>query len=447
MSEHEPLPEGEEPVPEGARVMTFVRWGLFVVMAAVAALSFWFLIEPAGKTRLKYTCPMVEHAFVVTDEAGECPLCHMTLMPLDTESIDARKAELQAAGPQKVKGVVPVALHLDRVQRGGVSTTKVVARELASGKKAPAYVAAPEQGQAKVHARAAGFVERVLVGEVGAQVGAGQVMALYYAPDVYRAQEELLAVHRWGDGASGGAHAGMGEAIKRRLELFGMSSADIDALVKQGSPSRLVAIRAPASGTITRKELSLGAYVTPEMTLYEIVDLGRAYVVAEVFGRDAAGIKVGATAEVSLPSLGSEVHRAKVDLVYPDLNVASRTLRVRLRLEDRPKGLRPGVFGEARFGAERRRALLVPRDAVIDTGDEQYAFVDGGDGHFEPRKVRVGAEEGELLEITEGLLEGEPVVSRAAFLIDAESRLLASFVQPKAPASASAAPASSGGAP
>lgn len=452
MSDGTELQEGREPPPPGVRPMAALRWLLLAATAFLALFSSWTLLARGGKGGQRYTCPMVEHAFVVTDEAGDCPLCHMKLMPLAPELIEARRQdaqkEMDQAGSQ-VPGVMPIAVHLDRAQKMGVRVVRAEELDLDESLRAPAFVASPEQGESRVHVRAPGYIERVLVAEIGARVAAGQPLAYLYAPEIYRAQEEFLLARRWRgehgtsihetSGQGGAAGAGLAEAAGRRLELLGLTGRELEALASKGSPSRLVAVRAPASGVITRKEVALGAYVTPEMALYEVVDLSRAYLVADLLAADAPRLKVGDAGVAVFGELGEAP--VQVDLLYPEVNSAARTTRVRLRFTGARPALRPGLYGEARFTLGRRRALLVPRDALIDTGTQRYLFEDLGDGKYAPRLVTTGAEHQGRIEIRSGLKAGVSVVSGAAFLIDAESRLQATFSGLLAPsASAPAAP-------
>ncbi|MCS6899027.1 MAG: efflux RND transporter periplasmic adaptor subunit [Myxococcales bacterium] len=429
------LREGKEPPPPGVKWMAAVRWLLLVAVGALALWSGWEMLAGPGGKGLKYTCPMVEHAFVVTDEPGDCPLCHMTLMELEPALIEARRQEAQqemAGVGLTVPGLVPVAVHLDRAQKMGVRSAMVEEMELDEELRAPAYVASPEQGESRVHARSPGYLERVLVTEIGVQVHAGQTLAYLYAPEIYRAQEEFLLARRWqGEADAGaasreGAHAGgsLAEAARRRLELLGLSSRDLDEIVQKNAPVRAVPVRAPASGVVTRKEAALGAYVTPEMPLYEIVDFSRVYLVADVLAIESLRLRVG---DRGIASFGPDELPVVVDLIYPEVNDTARTLRVRLRFLGKTPVLRPGLYGAVRFALGKRRALVIPRDAVLDTGTQRHVFVDLGAGRFAPRLVAVGAEHQGRVEIHSGLKAGERVVSGAAFLIDAESRLQAAF--------------------
>lgn len=440
-----PLHEGEEPPPAGIHQMAALRWLILLATAVIAALSFWFLLAPKEHGNIRYTCPMVEHAFIVLDEPGECPICHMVLTPMDAELIEARKASAheETDGGASVPGVMPIALHLDRVQKLGVRMASVIESETDAALRVPAYVATPEQNQSQVHVRAAGFVEKIAVGQTGVSIAAGQALFYMYSPEIYRAQEELLAIRRFASTDGGALDQGPNiEASRRRLELLGLDRKDLDRILARDQPERATAVRAPAAGFVTRKDVALGAYVTPEMTLYELVDLSRVYVIADVFASDVPRLSPGSAGMVRFTQAGIEVE-AKIELIYPEVDPQARTTKVRLSVSNKQHKLRPGMYGEATFQTAPRRSLSIPRDALIDTGSAQYVFIDEGEGHFAPRAVVVGPETVDRVEILEGLRAGERVVASATFLIDSESRLSASLAGVTTAASSAASAASS----
>lgn len=452
---HEDMPDGEEPPPPGVKLMSVFRWLLLLAVGILAVWAYISMMGPRGGGGTKYTCPMVEHAFVITDEPGDCPLCHMKLMPIDPELIEARRKdaqqELSEAGPA-VSGVMPISVHLDRAQKMGVRSATVEEVTVDDTVRAPSYIASPEQGESRVHVRAPGYIERVVVAEVGTKVSAGQPLAYIYAPEIYRAQEEFLLANRWkrGQDSSGPSLQQDGlnpsgpslvDAARKRLELLGMGKRELDELIAKGAPLRTVAVRAPASGIITRKEVALGAYVTPEQPLYEVVDLSKAYLVADLLATEAPKLKNGDSGTAYFGTLGQA--QVKVDLIYPEVNSAARTTRVRLRFTGEHPALRPGLFGEVRFSLGQRKVLLAPRDALLDTGTQRYVFEDAGSGKFIPRIVTTGGDYQGRVELRTGVKAGTLVVSGAAFLIDAESRLQASFSGLLLGASASASASTS----
>jgi Cu(I)/Ag(I) efflux system membrane fusion protein len=327
-----------------------------------------------------------------------------------------------------------VMLALDRRQAIGVVTEPVVTRVLRDTLEAPAALEAPEGARSEVHTRVPGFVERVLVRETGGHVSRGQTLAYLYSPALLQTQQELLLASRWNDGGLGGA----AQAARRALELNGMSAQDVDTVLRTGTPLRAVPLRASAGGVVLRRAILPGMYATPEVALYELAELSTLWAVARVPAAELWRVRTGQRAVFTSDDRRSTAVGA-VARVEPSLDDATRSARVRVPVPN-PRGtLRPGQYGSITLeGAVATAQLLVPRDALVDTGDARYVYVEREEGLFEPRAVRPGSlVEGRSWTVT-GVREGERVVSRGAFLLDSESRLQAAL---------SAAPARDGGAP
>jgi Cu(I)/Ag(I) efflux system membrane fusion protein len=319
-----------------------------------------------------------------------------------------------------------VKLALDRVQSIGVRTAVAEDRALASTLRVTAVVTPPEQGASEVHVRTPGFVEAILVDQTGVAVRAGQPMLSVYSPEILQAQNELLATSQW----MGDAGASSASSARRKLELLGMSPADIERVLVKREPLRAIPIAAPRGGFVTKKGVVLGSYVTPETVLYEVQDLSSVYVIADVLAADVGSVAVGAEGKF-LPSGHPErAMTAKVDLVYPLVNAEARTRRIRMRLRnDATKAYLPGEYGTVELTLASRRGVAIPRDAIIETGTASYVFVVAGEGRFTPRVVVTAGSDEERVTIVAGLAAGERVVSGATFLVDSESRLQASIAE------------------
>lgn len=389
-----------------------------------------------------YVCPM--HPHVQSDKPGECPICHMdlellqpdggTITPSTPSSVHAHApapAPSHANAPMPTDagtkpnagdtppGTAPVQLSLDRIQSINVRTSLVEAKDIARTLRVTATVQPMEEGAAQVHVRAPGFVERVAVQQTGIAVGAGQLLFSMYSPEIFQAQSELVAASKWNEAQNGNAPPALAGA-RRKLELFGMSNAEIDRVVKTGEPVRAIGVFAPSGGVVMKRNVVLGMYVTPDLALYELQDLSRVYVVADVFAKDAELVKKGARARF-VPARASAPVDGEIDLVYPLADPAARTTRARMTLK---RGdLRPGDYGTVELSLDKARVLTVPRDAVIDTGENAYVFVVGQDGIFYPHVIERGGEDGERVIVRGGVAEGVRVVSGATFLVDSESRL------------------------
>ncbi len=424
--------------------MAGFRWLLIVLAATLAGFSWWTIAraEQGSQSEPRYYCPM--HPQVTSHDPGECPICHMTLEPIPKER---QKANQKPAPQVKARpedhdhdagapapgspppGTAPVELTLDRVQAIGVRTVLAEQRPGSDHLRAPAVVEAAESGFAAVHARAGGFVERVAVKETGIRVRAGQELAAIYSPEIYQAQAELLTVKSWnGQGQS----AETEQRVRQKLSLLGVSSAAVDAIVKRGEPERTISLSAPISGFVTKKNVVLGSFVTPETPLFEIVDLSKVYVIANLYASEIERAPVGTEGTFRATNKPEQPFTAKVDLVYPAVDPNARTTRVRLQVKSKDVVLVPGEYGYVEFSAPGTQTVSIPRDAVIDTGRHTYVFVALGEGKFAARTVALGAElDGERIEVHAGLGAGERVVSGATFLLDSESRLRASLAEPE----------------
>lgn len=405
------------------RFIGVVRW-IFVALSFVAAAATWtkyFREEQSGHgadARPRYHCPM--HPQITSPDPGECPICHMDLEPIpETRAA----ASIDPSDTKLPPGTSEVSLSIDRIQATGVRSTAVIQRARTERQRVVATLAAAERGAAEVHARTPGFVEYVGVSESGNAVKRGQLVAAIYSPEAFQAQTELIAATKFGEAGKGTV-----DAARTRLELLGMGSTEIDRVIASGKPARTIGLSAPIAGVVSKKNVVLGSYVTPETSLFEIVDLSTILVLIEVPQSSAEGLKVGSTGALFVGARTGEGVPIKIDLIYPQLDAAARTVRARATLKN-DGAMKPGQSGTVELDATNDPVAMVPRDAVVDTGRTTYVFVDLGDGKFSPRIVKLGASSEDLVEVRSGVVAGEKVVCGATFLVDAESRLRASFVQ------------------
>lgn len=462
------LPEGVEPPPPGTRAMAVVRWLLVIGMAVVAFLSLGYALdlrhahEGATAAAEVWYCPM--HPAVVADHPGDCPICGMALVKRDAAAapvshaghrhrpedpfvcpmhpeetgastedrcpickmrlepratVDAGKEAGPSAG---VPGLAALELSLDRVQLVGMKTAKVVEDSLASELRTVGAVAAPEGGLAKVTTRYAGFVESVVVAETGKKVKRGQLMAVVYSPQVYLAEQEYLTSKKLSvEGLDLGAEA------RKRLDLLGVPAGEIAAVDKNGKPSKALGVFAPIDGFVVQKAAVIGMSFQAGTELYTLADLGKVWVLADVYEAELARVQVGQLAKATFAHLPNRAFEGAIKLVYPSVDPVTRTTKVRLELDNAGLELAPGMYATVTVTLPAAKGLVVPREALVDTGELQYVFLDKGGGRFEPRRVTTGARVGEKVEVKSGLVAGETVVTTGNFLLDSESRLRAAI--------------------
>jgi membrane fusion protein, copper/silver efflux system len=435
--------------PPGVRTMSIVRWILVVVTAVVAIGSVFAYLGSAGvhpggaasaPSKQLYHCPM--HPSVVRDRPGQCPICSMTLVPNLQQPAPPANPTKPSSAAAGVTGLAEVNLTPERIQLIGMRTANVKREAMGGELRTVGVVAANERGLAQINTRFSGWIQKLLVSETGEHVRRGQVLATIYSPDVLRAEQELLVAHGWNAAGSTGAKvtgphehddfaSGLDANARGRLELLGIAAQEIDEILRTGRASEAIAIRSPVDGYVTGKNAVVGVAVQPGTVLFEVADLSQVWVTAEVFEQDISRVKVGQRARFELSSFPGEIHTGKVSFIYPTLDSGNRSLRVRLEFKNRsdrsgPR-LRPGMYGTVYLDLPSTTGLMVPAEAVVDTGETHYLFVAKNGGRFEPRVVTVGAHLKDKVEILSGVAEGETVVTTGNFLLDSESRLRAAI--------------------
>ena len=202
-----------------------------------------------------------------------------------------------------------------------------------------------------------------------------------------------------------------------------MTESQIEALERRGLADPVLTVYAPSSGIVMKRDAVPGKYVEPGTTLYEIADLSMVWISAEIYESEVAIMKVGQPAAVTFAAYPGETFNGKVAYVYPTLNTEARTVRVRLEFQNPGLKLKPGMYGNVTLRTAAVRTLVVPKEAIVDTGLRQLVFMDRGQGRYEPAAVKVGRRSQDAVEVMEGLKEGDRIVTSANFLLDAESKL------------------------
>lgn len=320
----------------------------------------------------------------------------------------------------------PVSVAPERWGPLGVRVGEVRQHALDRTLRAVATVALDESRLTHVHTRFSGWIERLYVSTTGEHVRKGQVVATVFSRELWTAQNEMLALARSGRGLAAVEHASLLDGSRARLRVLGMSAGEIAALERSGRPRRTVAVTAPHQGAVIHRNVSVGAAVDPSTEIVTIADLSRVWVLAEIPEADVPHVKRGGRATLTFPATGGAPITSQVEFLYPTLTERTRTLRVRFSLENPSGALRSGMYGVAEIAVEAAPAIMIPRDAVVDTGRVQHVFVLGADGTFAPRRVELGARLADRVEIKSGLASGERIVESGVFLIDSESRLRAS---------------------
>jgi Cu(I)/Ag(I) efflux system membrane fusion protein len=319
-----------------------------------------------------------------------------------------------------VPGTVRVAPA--RRQLIGITTGRVREKKLRVTIRAAGQVSYDETRLSDVALKFNGWIGELHANAIGKSVKKGEPLFTVYSPELLSAQEEYLEVLRR-TSAKEGKHRL--DAARRRLRLWDISNAQIDALEKRNRAQEYVPILAPADGVVIDKEVVEGSAFRAGQRLLRIADLSRVWVEAQVYDYELPLIKTGMKAKVVLPELQDREYPAKVDFIYPFMEGDTHTARVRVVLDNSDGFLRPEMYAQLNLKAKLGKRLVVPESAVLYSGQSRVVFLDLGDGRLAPRKIKTGQRSRKWIEVLEGLEAGDTVVTSGNFLIAAESKLKA----------------------
>lgn len=439
----------------GAALALLAVWGA-LVPAHVGTLGIRAAVSqqtPVPTPRTLYSCSM--HPQVLRDEPGRCPICGMELAPIPPQR---SSGAVQQPGQRKVKywwdpmmnppyisdrpGKSPMGMDLIPVyedeavagevilidprlrQNMGLRTALVRRGPLRKTVRAYAQVREREGARVDVTLRVSGWIERLYADTEGMDVVQGQPLFDLFSPELQTAIDEWIALQPESRATSTATRTLL-DTARRRLEQLGLEPAQIDAFAKRTQAPRSVTFYSPGNLHVVEKRVFQGGYVTAGETVLGLSDRRRVWVDARIYEQDLPYVHEGAEAEAEFVALPGKVIRGHISFLHPHLEGQSRTALARMEVENPNHELREGMYATVRIHSELAPdAVLVPREAVIDSGLRQIAFVDLGDGHFEPRFVQLG-ESGEdgMVSVRSGLAPGEAVVVSGQFLLDVESRL------------------------
>lgn len=391
-----------------------------------------------------WTCPM--HPHVREHGPGTCPECGMELVPVASAGVPR-----PAASSAPPRGGVQIDLR--RQQLVNVRTVRVERRPLAATVRTVGLVRYDETRVADVNVKVEGWIRDLFVDSTGSLVTSGQPLFALYSPELVATQNDYLLALRARDRlrdsplADVRAHADrLVDAARQRLVLWDLPRDQIARLEESREAEAALVFRSPVTGYVIEKRVVEGQHVTPGQSLYTIADLSTVWIEADLYEQDLSRVRIGQPATVTIDAYPGERLDARVGFIYPFVGEQARTAKIRLALPNRGARLKPGMYANVELSSSSGTGLVIPTDALLDSGREQIVFVAQGDGFFEPRQVRIGQRLDEGIEIVEGLDEGEVVAAGAAFFLDSESQLRASL-QAYEPPPAAAAATSEAGAP
>lgn len=390
-----------------------------------------------------YVCPM--HSQIIRGKPGNCPICGMDLVKIEEEQKSSSKekkllywvAPMDPNYRRDEAGKSPMGMDLVPVydegggsdvkispaveNNLGVRTAKVQRDKLWKKINTVGYIDFDENKITHIHLRTKGWIDRLYVKSEGERVKKGQLLFEVYSPELVNAQEEYTQALR-------SSNKRILSASKERLISLGVSQKQINKLQKTRKVSRYVQVYASQNGIVSVLKVRQGMFVMPNTKIMSLADLSSIWVLAEVFESQADWVKVGQSADVTLPYKPGIAWGGFVEYIYPSLNPKTRTLRVRLRFDNSNEDLKPNMFSNISiYGGAEKNVLIVPREAVIRTGSDARVILALGEGKYRARNIVMGIESGDWIAIKSGVLEGDRVVTSGQFLIDSEASLKASI--------------------
>jgi RND family efflux transporter MFP subunit len=460
----------------------------FVLAVVLMSGGYWIISRhnaaqgPAMSPKVqKYHCPM--HPEFVSDKPGDCPICGMKLVPMESgaspEKAKGEQAAQETAGApaqkerkilywtdamnpgnrydkpgkapdgmdlvpvyeqespgaagQGVTGYAPVKITQERLQMMGVTTEKARVMSLDQSIHTVGMLTADETRISHIHTKFEGYIEQIFVNYVGQKVNKGQPIFSLYAPDLVATQKEYILALQARDqlekSGTGVRLPGVNlvEAARQRLALWDVSPDQIARIERDREPVRALMVYSPVSGIVTAKTAVQGNRVMPADTLYDITDLSSVWVLADLYEINVPFVKIGDPATISLSYEPGRIFKGRVSFINPNVDEKSRTAKVRIVLENPSGSLKPSMYAEVVFGGQLGQGVAVPDNAVMGTGEREMVFIAKGDGLFEPREVKTGVKVRGFYEIKKGVKAGEDVVTGANFLLDSESKLKAAI--------------------
>lgn len=351
-----------------------------------------------------WSCSM--HTSVHAEEPGTCPICSMDLVSVTREEVET--------------GVIIV--DAQRQQLIGVKTGIVRREEVSKTIRAVGTILPDETRVEEVTLRLGAWIGAVDADFTGKRVERGERLFTFYSPELWSAQEEYIKAFRRAQDSPGRSQR-MVEAVETRLRLWGLDASTIASIREKGEPVEYLPYLSPATGTIMEKKIFEGSAVDAGQLLYRIADLSTLWVEAEIYEFELPLVELGQTANITLSYMPGHRFEGTVSHIYPYLNPETRTARIRIQAANSDGILKPAMYANVTLAVPLGERLIVPESAVIYAGKTHVAFVDLGEGRFQPRTIEIGVRDEDWIEVLDGLSIGETVVTSANFLLAAESKL------------------------
>lgn len=400
-----------------------MRYGLVILVVIIAIITV-FLFFHFDQSELKESPP---HAMDMSmDKTGHS---HQEKM-VEENSVHAHSP--QAENSTEFQNTLIISPK--RLQSIGVTFEPAKRQAVDHVIRTVGRVEVDERLLSRVTIKLEGWVDKLFVNFTGEHVRQGQKLFTLYSPELLATQEEYLIAldssrtlgkSEFPEVATG-AQALLA-ASRRRLLLWDIEPHHIQDLERTGEVLITLPIHAPRNGTVINKTAVVGLHTKPGDELYTIADLSRIWIMGDIYEYEMPLVAIGQSATVTLSYVPDMKLQARISFIHPTIDLQTRTVKVRFELDNPGEKLKPGMYANLELKIPLGVRLIVPKDAVLESGERQIIFIHLGGGRLEWRKVKIGQRSGDWLEVLEGVAEGEHVVTSANFLIDSESQLKAAI--------------------
>lgn len=355
-----------------------------------------------------YTCSM--HPQVISDKPGNCPICGMVLVPIHP--------------PQKQTSISSSTISIDPItqQNMGIRTTTIIEGALKKSLRTVAIANYDETSVMEVTPKFLGWVERLYVNFTGQLVNEGDLLCAIYSPEVYSAQKELLIAMKSDDEC-------LQQSATSKLKNFDVTPSQIDQIRSHGV-RKTIDLVSPMSGYVISKNVLQGQMIEASTPLYRIANLSTIWLQAQIYEQDLPFVHLNQDAIITFPYLSNQNFSnakflGKINYIYPDVDRLTRTVNVRIELPNPHLQLKPGMYATVELESTLLdKAILIPSSSILRSGKQNIIFIALENGHFEPRKISIGARAAnDMYQVLEGAYAGEQVVTSGQFMLDSESQL------------------------
>ena len=354
--------------------------------------------------------------------------------PAPTPAAKQDASAPSASPPSAETPLSPIQLSPERLQTIGVKFGVVERKDLKDTIRTTGTVAIDERRVSYVQTRISGHIEQVFADATYQYVKKGQPLFTLHSPELITAEREYLLARQNARNLSQSSIPGVATGVsslldssRERLAQWDIPPQEISRLESTGQVEDTLTIQSPVSGYITERNALPNQMVQLDTRLYTIADLSSVWVLAQIFQNDLGRIKAGSPATLTVDSYPDRIFRGRVDFIYPDVDMATRTARARLVFANPQLTLSPGMFVNVSLEVNMGKQLTIPVGGVLQSGSRQIVFVDRGGGYLEPREIQLGPQANEEYVVLKGLKAGERIVTSANFLIDSESQLQAAI--------------------